>query len=56
MYDFGVSYTFNFHKINTESSVIFLRNGVLIFNPIKAGPFLGGDQLGGVPCGTPPGI
>ena len=25
-------------------------------NPIKAGPFLGGDQLGGVPCGTPPGI
>ena len=26
------------------------------FNPIKAGPFLGGDQLEGVPCGTPPGI
>ena len=32
MYDLGVSYTFHFHEKNTESSVIFLRNGVLIFN------------------------
>ena len=32
MYDLGISYTFNFHKENTESSVIFLRNDVLILN------------------------
>ena len=32
IYDLGVSYTFHFHKENTESSVIFLRNGVLILN------------------------
>ena len=32
MYDLGVSYTFHFHKKITESSVIFLRNGVLILN------------------------
>ena len=32
MYDLGVSYTFHFCKKNTESSVIFLRNGVLILN------------------------
>ena len=32
MYDLGVSYTFHFHKKNTESSVIFLRNDVLILN------------------------
>ena len=32
MYDLGVSYTFNFHKKNMESSVIFLRNDVLILN------------------------
>ena len=32
MYDLGVSYTFHFHKKNTESSVIFLRNEVLILN------------------------
>jgi hypothetical protein len=29
MYDLGVSYIFHFHKKNTESSVIFLRNDVL---------------------------
>ena len=29
---FTVYYTFNFRKKNTESSVIFLRNGVLILN------------------------
>ena len=32
IYDLGVSYTFHFHKENTESSVIFLRNDVLILN------------------------
>ena len=32
MYDLGVSYTFHFHKIYMESSVIFLRNDVLILN------------------------
>ena len=32
MYDLGVSFTFHFRKKNTESSVIFLRNGVLILN------------------------
>ena len=32
MYDLGVSYTFHFHKKNAESSVIFLRNDVLILN------------------------
>jgi hypothetical protein len=32
MYDLGVSYTFHFHKKNTESSVIFLRTDVLILN------------------------
>ena len=32
MYDLGVSYTFHFHKKNTESSVIFLWNDVLILN------------------------
>ena len=32
MYDLGVSYTFHFHKKNTESSIIFLRNDVLILN------------------------
>ena len=32
MYDLGVSYTFHFHKKNPESSVIFLRNDVLILN------------------------
>ena len=33
MYDFGVSCTFHFHKKkNTELSVIFLRNDVLILN------------------------
>ena len=32
MYDLGVSYTFHFHKKITESSVIFLRNDVLILN------------------------
>ena len=32
MYDLGVSYTFHFHKKNTESSVIFSRNNVLILN------------------------
>ena len=32
MYDLGISYTFHFHKENTESSVIFLRNDVLILN------------------------
>ena len=32
MHDLGVSYTFHFHKKNTESSVIFLRNAVLILN------------------------
>ena len=32
MYDVGVSYTFHFHKKNTQSSVIFLRNDVLILN------------------------
>jgi hypothetical protein len=32
MNDLGVSYTFHFHKKNTESSVIFLRNDVLILN------------------------
>ena len=31
-YDLGVSYTFHFHKKNTESSVIFLWNEVLILN------------------------
>ena len=30
MYDLGVSYTFHFHKKNMASSVIFLRNDVLI--------------------------
>ena len=32
LYDLGVSYTFHFHKKNTESSVIFLWNDVLILN------------------------
>ena len=32
MYDLGVSYTFRFLKKNMESSVIFLRNNVLILN------------------------
>ena len=32
MYDLVVSYTSHFHEKNTESSVIFLRNDVLIFN------------------------
>ena len=32
MYDLGVSYTFHFRKKITESSIIFLRNGVLILN------------------------
>ena len=32
MYDFGVSYTFHFHKKNAESSIIFLLIGVLILN------------------------
>ena len=32
MYDLGVSFTFDFLKRNWESSVIFLRNGVLFFN------------------------
>ena len=32
MYDLGVSYTFDFHKKNVESSVVFLRNDVLILN------------------------
>ena len=32
MYALGFSYTFHFHKKNTESSVIFLRNDVLILN------------------------
>ena len=32
MYDMGVSYSFHFHKKNTESPVIFLRNDVLILN------------------------
>ena len=32
MYDLGESYTFHFHKKDTESSVIFLRNDVLILN------------------------
>jgi hypothetical protein len=32
MYDLGVSYTFNFRKKFTESSVIFLWNCVLILN------------------------
>ena len=32
MYDLGVSHTFHFHKKITESSVIFLRNDVLILN------------------------
>ena len=32
MYDLGISYTFHFHKRNTESSVIFLWNDVLILN------------------------
>jgi hypothetical protein len=32
MYDLGVSYTFHFHKKNTESSVMFLPNDVLILN------------------------
>ena len=32
MYDLGVSYTFYFHKENTELSVIFLWNDVLILN------------------------
>jgi hypothetical protein len=32
LFDLGVSYTFHFHKKNTESSVIFLRNDVLILN------------------------
>ena len=30
MYDLDVSYTFNFRKKNMESSIIFLRNDVLI--------------------------
>ena len=32
MYDLGESYTFHFHKKDTESSVIFLQNDVLIHN------------------------
>ena len=32
MYDLGVSYTFHFHKKDTESSITFLRNDVLILN------------------------
>ena len=32
MYDLGVSNTFHFHKKNTESSVLFLRNDALILN------------------------
>ena len=32
VYDLGVSYTFHFHKRNTESSVIFLWNDVLTLN------------------------
>ena len=32
MYDLDVSYTFHFHKNNTESSVIFLQKNVLILN------------------------
>ena len=32
MYDLGVSYTIHFRKEITESSVIFLRNGILILN------------------------
>jgi hypothetical protein len=32
MYDLGVSYTFHFHEKNTETSVIFLRDDVLILN------------------------
>ena len=32
MYDLGVSYAFHFHKKNTESFAIFLRNDVLILN------------------------
>jgi hypothetical protein len=32
MYDLDVSYTFHFHKKNTESSVIFLQKDVLILN------------------------
>ena len=32
MCDLGVSFTFHFDKKNTESSLIFLRNGVLILN------------------------
>ncbi len=32
MYDLGVSYIFYFRKKITESSVIFLRNGVLILD------------------------
>ena len=32
MHDLGVSYTFHFHKKNTESSIIFLQNGVFILN------------------------
>ena len=32
MYDLVVSYTFHFHKKNTESSVILLRNDVLVLN------------------------
>ena len=32
MYDLGVSYTFHFCKKNTESSIIFLRNAILILN------------------------
>ena len=32
MYDLGVSYTFHFHKKITESSIISLRNDVLILN------------------------
>ena len=32
MYDLGVSYILHFHKKYMESSVIFLRNDVLILN------------------------
>ena len=32
MYDLGASYTLHFHKKNTEPSMIFLRNDVLILN------------------------
>ena len=32
MYILGVSYTLHFHKKDTESSVIFLRNDGLILN------------------------